>query len=243
MPYGLWLVIVAALNLGYQIMHSSPITKDYLLALIKGGHYLMSPFSAFWFFTALFFVRLYARCLAVIRPWAVWIGAAVGLGLSVTVPRQLGDVWWAAGIAVPMLVFLAVGILVGRIDGMARLSSLVKAIVGVACLALGIVSYMVWPTPMDLKYANFGTPMVSMVGSGLICAGLVLLFSLFTFQSTLVSAIAQAGVPVLFIHPILLVWTGNYIHSHIIRFVVVLVVSFGIGLLINRFPKAKALLG
>ena len=114
---------------------------------------------------------------------------------------------------------------------------------GIACLALGIAVYVIWPTPMDLKYANFGTPVVSMVGSCLICAGLVLLFSLFTFQSTLVSTIAQAGVPVLFIHPILLVWTGDYIHSHVIRFVVVLVASFGIGLFINHFPKAKALLG
>ncbi|WP_165784984.1 acyltransferase family protein [Bifidobacterium parmae] len=245
-PYASWMVVVAVFNYGYQKTHQVPVTWDYLLSLVKGGHYIGAPFSAFWFFTALFFVRLYARALASVRPWLLGVGAAVALVLSVLIPEWLGDLWWAAGVAVPMLVFLAAGIAVRWagtwIDDM-QAAVWLKALAGAVMFVAGVVCYVVWPIPMDIKYADFGTPVVGIVGSCLLCGGLVLLFSAFTFWSAVVSTLAQAGVPVLFIHPTLILWLRDYVDSGMIRFVITVVVSFAIGLLINRSAKAKLLFG
>ncbi|NEG78966.1 acyltransferase family protein [Bifidobacterium avesanii] len=115
-PYCSWLILLLTLETILYI-HSNNINGILRVAwnALRGGQYATTPFTVFWFITALLFARIY---LVLIERIAGTIGIVVvslaGIVSAWLIPYYLKIMWLSLGLALPCTVFIVAGIIGGR---------------------------------------------------------------------------------------------------------------------------------
>lgn len=171
LPYASWLLLVLAV--WYPFLASTGRTREMEpgRTLLTGGSALGSPWSAFWFVTALLVATLLVRALQGLSWAAVWAVGLVGLWWATVDPAALRSTWLAAGQALVGVLFVAAGALLRDLRPRVGRPLLVGAPLLAVSFLLGyreVLSYV------DLKAGYVGTPVLSAVMAVGISWGLVL---------------------------------------------------------------------
>ncbi len=234
-PYGAWLLIIAALLVGF----GDP------LRLLAGGAQLPHGFTAFWFVTA-FFVAIVAA--AAIERLALGVQWAIALAL-LTAGYLTSDVIalvpFDAGVGLACVVFVVAGRTLRIVQP--RLTR--PTTVGAAMLAVAAVLVVSGASaPLDLKQGDFGTPVVSAVTAILISSGLILvaqraLARVGARASGVISQLALCGFTVVLTHAAVLFVLREAGAAPWEAFVVALIVPWAVALLLLRTPLSLALCG
>ncbi|VXC53273.1 Fucose 4-O-acetylase [Nocardioides sp. AX2bis] len=198
-PYAGWLVLIGVPLLAWEAYSRSPISLVRRVGgMALGGEYLKSPFYAFWFVTALAMAAALYRVAERLGPRRIWL-AAPALVLTLT-PDWLSAIPLAAGVAVIAVFFVAVG------EAFRRLRARVNWPVAVLGMTVALVLVIAdFAQPLDLKYGDWGTPILSFVVAALISGSAVVLADMATSRfspgaATAVTTAAGAGLVLVLAH-------------------------------------------
>jgi hypothetical protein len=247
-PYAAWLLLVTAAWWLIREHRGRPLHEPFLHRVAKGGSYVGMPYSAFWFITALFVAAVLYRALeGVAGRWtplaALGVGAA-GLVAAEHSPEALKSIWWAAGLAVPCLVYVAVGALLRSV----RPHVSAPLAVGPVLVAAGFAAFLVGDvSPPVIKAADFGDPALTVLAGGAIAVGLILLCEgVFTGRRRTipwVTALATTALPVVFAHGLVLVALADRpLDASVGVFLAALTVPWVAALAIRRSRRLAAVL-
>ncbi|MFC9917646.1 acyltransferase family protein [Agromyces binzhouensis] len=235
LPYALWLVVVTVAWAGFTAVVGTMQMPD-PVALVLGGARIGGQYAAFWFVTALFVAAVAMRALSAVATWLPLAVGAVVLGVAYVQPEWVRWVPWSAGVGLAALVFVSAG------DGLRRYRDRVGAPlpIGLALVGVGLaltVSGVV--PPVDMKAADFGAPIVSVVVSAAISCGLILVFEgvqerFPSWVSRGAIALAAVAMPVILGHAFFIA-AGNVVGARSIAvFAFALTVPVVAGLLLRR---------
>lgn len=166
-PYACFFAVVTAADLALGALLHDPVSLDWrdpvraLGTALYGGQMLKGSYAVFWFITCLFaaqllFGWLLSRLPNVLAwPWAVILLACVALTY---LAHALSPSPWNVAVAPAALLFLYAGYVLRQYDG--RSNALIDGAVAIAAIALAFVA-----APLDMKYALFGTPALSLIAA------------------------------------------------------------------------------
>lgn len=247
-PYVAWLVILLVVVVAVTLVRGDGLPLGAVRDALLGGAYAGRPFSAFWFVTALFVAAVLYRVLDRGAWWVRWAGALVGLALAYVASDALTAVPLSIGLALPCLVFVAAGHDLAR--WRRRLPERATVPVGLVLVALGAVAVATGlSAPVDLKQADLGTPVVSVVVAVLVSVGLVLLAEAAARHvpapaGAAVVALAAAALLVVLTHALVLWLLSTPPEGRALDAVLALVLPWALGLALLRVPAAaRVLLG
>jgi acyltransferase len=250
-PYVAWLVLITVLALAIWAQPQG-LNLTSLQPILLGGHYVGKPFSAFWFVTALFVVAVALRILERGPRWLPWGSALILLGIAYSSHGALAAIPEAIGTGLACLVFVLAGTLVRRFrDRITRpvVTSLLLLAISATLVATGLSSLV------DLKGADFGTPIVSVAVALAISVALLLLAEVVIprlprLLQTGFTQLAQVSLMVILTHSAVL-WLmrtpplGSTAPPFglTVSFLVALVVPWMAALVIARTPLSPFLIG
>ncbi|OZG65398.1 hypothetical protein BHAP_0676 [Bifidobacterium hapali] len=138
-----------------------------------------------------------------------------------------------------------IGIWGGQCSRSNRIPRLWKITIAVTLIALGIAGFSLGLLPLDIKSADFGTPILSILCAGMLCVGATMLGQqlLNGKRISFATWLSTRGLPVIFIHPLILMLTKQMGNATVVGFLFATVVSFIIAILIHISPKLARLLG
>jgi acyltransferase len=246
-PYIVWWFVVCAVYLtwatgqGYGL--KAPLYYTALAAW--GGGAAFRPFTAFWFFSALVVAVLYLRLLQGRPAWWSWAGAVA----AIAVCHLLTPLAVRSPMAVVQGVACALFVLVGMQLQRVRPSLQFPGRTGTVLLLAG-VALMTMPgyRPLEIKSADLGTPVLSVVVACLLCAGLILVTEQLTVgvgarTSAVVTTLAACATVTILLHGVPMLLLGTPRSGGWFDFIVVVAVSVGVALLVARSPLAPWLSG
>jgi acyltransferase len=243
-PYVVWLVIVGAMFETWLYLRGE-FELSGLIDLVWGGNHLGRPLSAFWFVTALFMVAVVLRILQALPMWVPLALAVAGIIVAHTNGDQLASIPLSIGVAWPCLIF----VLAGYGLRVAKLASAVKLRAGAAMFAAGTVLAATGAAaPLNIKQADFGTPVLSILMAASISGGVLLLAEvLFTRLSAganaLPTVLASAGLMVVLTHAVPLWALGVQPEGSLVGFLASLLLPWGAALVTSLTPLAPTLVG
>jgi len=244
-PYVAWLAIIAIPLLGWQAFHSSA-SPTRLAAGIVWGAQLGRPFSAFWFIAALFCTALLVRALESLPRWTAWTVCGIGILAVYAVGEAIAHTPYSVGIVPACALFVLVGQELKR--HRPRISR--PGAAGLVLLCLGALLIAVGAyTPIDVKYGQFGPPVVGIVVASAISIGLILLAEAFAPRlpagvQQMIRTLAAAGLAVLLAHAAVLWIVDSRLGWPLwLAFVLALLLPFAVGLAANRTPLAPLITG
>ncbi len=236
-PYLFWLGVLAVIFVIVEPMRDG-LSKSELAGIALGGAYIGRPFSAFWFVTALLGASILMRLLEK-TPLLVKVAVvAAGVGACYVVPELVDSAPWALGVSVAALFFMYAGRIVRR----AKLPKNRQAIAGAFSLVSGFAAFLTGlAAPLDMKYADLGTPGVSLAASLLICIGLTWTgVALFQNASPAVSqwitSLATVGFVVVLSHAGVLYLLDTQPNEWLPDFWIALILPWVLGLLLIKSP-------
>ncbi|RNL78254.1 acyltransferase family protein [Nocardioides marmorisolisilvae] len=212
------------------------------------------PFWAFWFALALFFSTLLYRAITPL-PWtarvAVVIAATVAVATAASTGHHLaldlgqgvlGTGWILAGHALR-----ATSRRAQRRWGEWHDLRSYRAALGALLLVGAALGIAASPTALDVDLGrlDLGAPVVSVLVSLVICAGLVLLGSAVPGSSVpaITTDLARAALVVMLVHLAVIDQVGALAHRSVGELVVVLAAAWGIGLVLLGVPRTWWLTG
>lgn len=246
-PYLVWWFVVCAVYLTWAVASGYGVLKPmyYVLLAAWGGALAFRPFTAFWFFSALVVAVLFLRLVRHQHAWWAWGSAAAAivachLFTPVAVRSPLAVV---QGLA--CVLFILIGIQVR--DARPRIRR--PGWTGTALLLAGAaLMFLPWYEPLEIKSADFGTPVLSIVVACLLGTGLILVAERLTDGAgrrvaSVVTTLAACATVTILVHgvPMLLLETPR--SGGWIDFVVVVAVSVAVALLVARTRWAPWLSG
>ncbi len=170
-PYICWLALISVPYVGLSVLRDSKEPAPLIRDILWGGAELGRPYSAFWFVTALFFAAMLLRSMQRLPAWTPWVLAAAGIVVCYTNSSAVAALPLSLGVAVPAMIFILVGVAFRSVRERIRR----PASWGAAGLVLSsILVFCGLSDPMDMKQADFGTPVLSVIVAAVIAAGLVL---------------------------------------------------------------------
>ena len=246
-PYIVWWFVVCAVYLTWALVKGFGLaTPLYYVALAAwGGGVAFRPFTAFWFFSALVVAVLYLRLLQGRAAWWAWAGAIA----AIVVCHVLTPLAVRSPMAVVQGVACALFVLVGMQLQRVRPRLQHPGRTGAVLLLTGI-ALMTVPAyqPLEIKSADLGTPVLSVVVACSLCAGLILVAERLTVGvgsrvAAVVTTLAACATVTILLHgvPMLLLETPR--SGGWLDFVIVVAVSVGVALLVARTPWAPWLSG
>ncbi|NQX11391.1 acyltransferase family protein [Microbacteriaceae bacterium VKM Ac-2855] len=242
-PYLAWLVLLSVPFVPSLILDGA--SPQDLFGILLGGSYVGRPYSAFWFVSALFFTAVVFRMLQRL-PFAVQVAVAVALLLfSYLAPDVMRAVPLGIGTGLGSLVFVVAGIGLRRV----RTRIVAPALVGAGSLVIAAVLVLLGlSAPLDLKQADFGTPLVSVVVAIMISAGLILVAercvpALGAGIGTAIIALASCGLMVILSHAGILWLLRMREDGNTLYFLAALLIPWVVAVLIRRTRLAPFLLG
>jgi fucose 4-O-acetylase-like acetyltransferase len=244
LPYAVWLAIISVVFLPWQAYRGELTPFDAIRPLL-GGSYIGMPFSAFWFLSALFIAVLLFRSM---QRWPLGVTLVVivaSLGVAYAFPAQVSAIPLGAGVALPSLAFVAAGALIRRVQ-----ASIVRPVLVAISLLVGSVAAIASgvSAPLDLKKADFGTPVTSVlvaiaISWALILLGQWLLPRLGSVANETATVLASCGTMVILSHSAVLWMIQLVTDSARLELAVALVVPFAAAMLLRRTRLAPFLLG
>jgi acyltransferase len=170
-PYCAWLAVTLLVHVPIHL-HRGTLTSEAVILPLMGGSLNAGPFGAYWFMSALFISAIMFRALE-----RVPLVLRVALIAGITVVIYLfGDVLaplpLSLGVAGAALVFLLAGQALRHVR--ARVKAPIRS--GAVCLVAGAAPVLAgMSAPLDMKYNELGTPVLSVVVAVLISSGLLLI--------------------------------------------------------------------
>lgn len=235
LPYVTWLALITALFPG-----AVPLPD-----LLLGGAYLPRPYSAFWFVTALFVAVILAALLERFPIGWQWASAGVLLLVAYLVGPGLAQVPLAAAVGASCVVFVLAGRWLRRVRDRVDRPLLVGMIAVAGGLLLAVTGVV---RPLELKGADFGTPVASVLVAVMISFGLILvaeaaLRGLGARASGVVTRIALGGFMVVLTHAAVLYAIGYDGTDPARAFFLSLFLPWTVALIVLVTPAALPLTG
>jgi fucose 4-O-acetylase-like acetyltransferase len=247
-PYVAWLVVVTAAWYALNAAHGTSVDPGLPHDVLMGGWYTSRPYSAYWFLTALFVATVLARLLQNVHPALVWAVGALGVLWCALDPVTVREVPEAAGLALPAIAFLCIGMALHRVRSFLDRRGAVVA--GAVLLAAGL-----WlPTSgtvdaANMKAGDLGDPVLAgvLVSAAISCGLLLLADGLDPLVPArlrpAVSAVAACALPVILLHTLV---TGAFaLYGEPLTkltFAVALLVPLALALVIRQTPLRRVLL-
>jgi fucose 4-O-acetylase-like acetyltransferase len=241
LPYLVWLLLVGAWWLSQlDIIHGADIRK-----LILGGSHVRGPLAAFWFVTALFVAVVALRSLQRFPAWAQWALSVVALIVTMRFSDLVARLPLAAGVGLACVVF----VLAGREFKQHRARIARPLAAGLSILGgCAAVIMLGWSSYLDLKYAQLGTPVMTVLVAIGICAALILIAENFApllgpRVNAVLSTLASCGFMVVLTHAVVLTELTRLGVTPGLVFAASLAGPWLVALLILRTGLAPVLLG
>lgn len=257
LPYAAWTVIISLVVLDWYA--EDPALRDELLRSgWYGGADQQPPFWAFWFISVLFFVTVLRRLLERLPTAVAWAVGFAGLALAHLMPDSgLARTPLGIGLALPCLLFVLAGEAFRR-HGVPRLEAH-RTRIGIGLVGGGILAVRAGLVPHNIKYAGFGTPLLTPLTGMLMAAGMVLVFSstVDRFLNALARAtglgralrraifvLVRTSTVVVLLHGWVLMQAMRVgIEDNLTKFVLALGVSWAVGLVLLATPLSRLLTG
>jgi acyltransferase len=231
-PYLCWLFLIGVPFIAWQTLEQGQDPLRLAAGIVYGAD-LGRPFSAFWFVAALFFTAVLIRAAESLPRPVVWSAALAAVALTYVLPELFTRSPLALGLSLPCTVFVLAGQEYRRVAGS------VPRWMGGLLVTLGALAVVV-AGPVDLKAADFGSPVLSAVSAVLISAGLVRLATEIRLPASgtvAVSRLSGAGLVVVLTHAAFLWVTDSRLSlPAVVSFVVALLGSWLVGLWATRIP-------
>lgn len=242
-PYATWFVLISLAWYPSTLAAGGASDVVDLLRPFLGGQYVGRPYSAFWFVTALAVAAVALRLLERFPPWAPWAVALAAVGVATVSPGVLRLPPASAGTALACLLFVLAGSVARR--WLPRLPS--PGALGAALLLVGAASTALGSAPLDLKQADFGTPVVSAATAVVLCSGLTLvglaLDDVVPHRlGAVVSRLAGCGIAVVLLHAAV-IWVAEPFVQAPWVFVLSVTLPWTAALLLEHTRAAPWLLG
>jgi acyltransferase len=242
-PYISWLVIIGSANfVGKALGGETPYELVKLLAnYVLGGSRIVTPLTAYWFLTAIFFATIIYRYLRT-RSSLVYRGAiAVALLMTLAFP-YVGKLPLSLGVGFCCIVFIAAG------HGFRRIEALIPMPVLLAAITLAICLLLIYGNVIDrmvLKVGDFGTQFLSIAVAVLIsCAALTLSRPLAQMlpvsAGSRVTAFVRFGTPIITLHTVPL-WLLPEDTNGWLRLLCALALPMLVGNLLLAFPAQSTI--
>jgi acyltransferase len=242
-PYFAWLGILA---IPYFIQLMTGSKQDEALGqraldLLWGGERATTPFTAYWFMTAIFVAAILFRILMRAPRW-VYLGClAVALAATVFDGQLLGDKPGAADVGAVSVLFMAAGHAYRQIEARVDRFKAAAAAVIVMC---GVLIVTGTTARMTLKTGDFGTPVLSITIAVLIALAAIslarpLAAALPEKIGLAITRVVQMGTPIILLHAVPLWLLPNSV-PEILEFVSAWVFPISVALLLLRFPDSLA---
>ncbi|MBT1678404.1 acyltransferase family protein [Curtobacterium aurantiacum] len=233
-PYLGWFVVISLAWFPWAIASDAARQPLDLLRPLLGGQYVGRPYSAFWFVTALAVATVVLRFLERWRAWVPWAVALAAVTVATVAPGVVRLPPESAGTAIAALVFVLAGSVARR--WLPRIGR--PALVGAVFLVAGGTAVALGSRPLDLKRADFGTPLLSVVTAIALCSGLVLVGLALDEvvhgrTATVVSRLASVGITVVLLHAAV-IWVAEPVLPTPLVFVAATVVPWTVALLLDR---------
>ena len=229
LPYLFWLII--GLGVLLILRHLGWGT---LFGSLLGATHSSSMFGAFWFVTALFWAALLLRFLERFSPVVPWVVALMGLAAAWAAPEVVSGLPLSIGDAVPALIFILIGNAAAHLE--------LPAWAGAVLLSGGVLmNALGWVGNIDLKFADYGTPVLGVVGSSLVCWGMVLMARGLRVPD--LSTVAGAGVAVVLFHTQVLYLVAPRAWPTWCVAIVVLALSWGVAVALRFTPLSRVATG
>lgn len=243
-PYAVWLALIAipfaaslALGDGFGLQDA--------VNILLGGSYVSSPFSAFWFVTALFMAALLFRVVERLPHIYQWAIAAAALAVTYVYSELVAAIPFSAGVAVPCLIFM----LAGYALKVHRKKIIRPSWTGATMIAISAVLILTkLSAPLDLKQADFGTPVLSVLVAILVSTGLVLIAEALVPKMGMnanewITRIALGGFMVVLTHSFFIWILGAFDTNGWIVFAVSTALPWSVALVLMRTPISHFFLG
>lgn len=232
-PYVFWLGVLLVVSVTFAAWTGELGVGDVVYPLY-GGYFATRPFTAFWFVTVLLSAAVLYRLIEKLPSWLRWsiIGTGVLVGslagdLLAKTPLSIGSAW-------PCVAFMAAGAEWRRAESKLTRPALVGVgllVAGAAMVAMGLSA------PINIKYGDYGTPVLSMfVACALSAGALAVAKSLFYLLPRAFSEVsiwlAKAGFIVVLTHAVPLLLLGTTQAGGALDFAIALLVPWTLGLLL-----------
>lgn len=244
-PYAVWLVLGGVVYLAARFRHGT-FEVGFLRDAIFGGAYLSRPFSAFWFFPALFLAALMYWAVSRLPALAQGAVAVAVLALVALLPGPLVALPFSIGQSLVGVVLMMAGRLAAawprqRWRGARPWGGAIGAAAVVGGLALTVSGVVPW---IDIRSLDLGIPVVSLAVGAAISVGLILVAeSVLTRPIGAISALATTGTAVILGHAFIL-WPLYTPDTGSLRdFVLALTVPWIVGFVAWWTPLAPYVLG
>lgn len=235
-PYVLWLALVAGADVviaavsGYAafLPWERPVVA--IARLVLGGTFLVGPMGIFWFATCLFVVQLAAVPIVRRPDRQIVLAAAVLLGV-IHLVRHWPSPWGVISVPIGLFFFLA-GVLHRRHAARLGWRVTVVAVVGAALVAVS--------APLDLKIADYGTPLLSIVAALGSCH-LVLLVAQRVPPSRIAGVIGRASLVIMYVHLTIFYAVREWLPEGIVA-TLAIALPIALWLALRRFAATRVLL-
>lgn len=242
-PYFAWLAILAVPYFARALIG----TKDEVslgsraLDLLWGGERATTPFTAFWFMTAIFVAAILFRILMLAPRWVYYGCLALALVSSIFDEQLLGGMPLAVDVGAVSILFMAAGHAYRKIEPRIGHFHAGAAAVIVLC---GILVATGTSARMTLKTGDFGTPVLSIAVAILIALAAMSLARplanvLPEKAGRTISRIVQMGTPIILLHAVPL-WLLPDSVPQIVEFVAACIFPVAVALVLLRFPNSLA---
>jgi acyltransferase len=244
-PYISWIVIVTVIWLAFRAARGEPFDQTVIPNVIKGGWYISRPYSAFWFVTALFFATVFMRFAQNVSAFLPWFVGGVGVVWCILDSVSIKEIWEAAGLALPAVLFICFGSLLHRFRDRIDKPFLFGIILFLPAFYLGARGIIV---TLNMKSGDLGTPVAGVLMSTAISCGMILMAEgaeklAPDWARRWVTILAQTAIPVILTHTLVLAVTERLgLEASKVTFLLAYFIPVALALLIRLTPARKILL-
>lgn len=201
-PYLFWIVVVTAIWFAVRHQIGWDISRDLVFNVLKGGWFAARPYSAYWFFTALFFACVFVRFCERVHVLLPMFVGLLGVMWATINPGSVAHLWEGVGLAVPAVLFIVAGQLLRWYRASVQRPLATGLVLAVPAFLLGAFGVF---EPLNMKGAALGSPIASVYMALGISLGAVLIAEsleqyLPLIAKTGILYVAQLSVPILLLH-------------------------------------------
>lgn len=242
-PYLFWIVVVTAIWFVVRQQIGWGVSSELVLDILKGGWFAARPYSAYWFFTALFFACVFVRLTERVHPLLPAFVGVLGVLWATADPASVAHLWEGVGLAVPAMLFIVAGQTLRRFRNSVTRPLATGLIMAVPAFVLGALGVF---QPLNMKSAVFGSPVASVYMAIGISLGAILIAEalephLPVVVKRAILYAAQLSVPILLLHTLVTQLLSAYGHPGTKwTFVLAYAIPFAVAAALRLTPLRRA---
>jgi fucose 4-O-acetylase-like acetyltransferase len=245
-PYVAWLVLVSVIWFGFRVWRGEDVDwTDSVTRLALGGWHLYSPYSAFWFVTALFFAAVIMRWAQNRSPFLPWFLGGLGVAWCTADRLSIAKIPEAAGLALPAIAFLLVGVLLKRHRDRIADPLVFGLVLLVPTFLLGGFGVF---QHLNMKTGVLGDPLIGVLMASAISCGLILVAQALeqhipAWGGRAATVVAESSIPVILGHALVLAIARRVDMEPSGRlFLLALLIPLAVGLVARKTPARRVLM-